>query len=184
MLIVLLILWVQSWIVTFSNSFDSGCKQKSWINVKNKQFSQRFRFFIWQPFSTQKGAVRISLQEISFYAMIYFRVYWGELHGKIYCHHPVRISISFYFCLCQSGLYAWVILILLLSAYACNMFGWNFLISGLWRHILVSVNQTSMLQVLLSCLLERFFHKSHGLMKMKEKFWLNCGDNKCLSVFL
>lgn len=69
-----------------------------------------FRFFSWQPFSTQRGDVGISLQGISFNTVIYFRVCWKELGGNIHCHHlgeypyPFTSPCARLFCSCLGHL--------------------------------------------------------------------------------
>lgn len=104
---------------------------------------KEFTFFSWQHFNTQRGVVKISLQAISFYTMIYFRVYWKELGGKIHCHHTGRISL--YFFMCQYGLIIFESFWSACVSLWGNTFAWNFLNSGLWGHRLISVNYLSML---------------------------------------
>lgn len=130
---------------------------------------KEFKFFSWQHFSTQRGVVKISLQAVSFYAMIYFRVYWKELGGKIHCRHPERISISFYFSLCQS---CSIVLGSLWSHFCKSMhiipLHVIFPVQVFWGIYWSLSTKWTCWQVLLGCLNERSSHRSHGLMKRKK----------------
>lgn len=148
-------------------------------------FHKEFKYFSWQHFSTQRGVVKISLQAISFYTMIYFRIYRKELGGKIHCHCPGSIFVSFYFAICQSSLTThgsfWFHFYKPIHAIPLHgIFSFQVLRGIYW---FLSTNWMCW-QVLLGCLLERSSHRSHGLMKRKEKFWPNCGEISILPVFL
>ena len=142
---------------------------------------KEFRFFSWQHFSTQSGVVKISLQAVSFYTMIYFRVYWKELGGKIHCRHPGRISISFY-SRCEN-------LVLLCLGHSDPTFVslcMQYLLHGIfWIQVFWGVywslsTNWIIWQVLLGSLHDRSSHRSHGLMKREKRFEPNCGGNKHL----
>lgn len=120
-------------------------------------FHKEFKFFSWQHFSTQRGVVKISLQAVLLYTMMYFRVYWKELGGKFYSRHPKRISISFYFSICQSGLIMLgSFLSLFCKAMHIIMFVWNFLQLGVLEYILILSTNWPCWQVLWGYLRERF----------------------------
>lgn len=140
---------------------------------------KEFRFFTWQHFSTQRGVVKISLQAVSFYTMIYFRVYWKELGVEIHCRHPGRISIFFYCSMCQSGLVMlgsfWSHFCKSVRAIPLHGIFWFQVFGGVyWSQ---STNQACW-QVLLGYLPERSSHRLHRLMRRKERFWPNCGENE------